>query len=76
MSRGSVTFAWYSVANAVKYEFILYNHSGGIAADTIVTNTFVTFTLGTVETVTWKVRAADNGGNWGAWSSTWSLVVQ
>ena len=77
VAPGSITFSWSPASNATRYEFVLYNHLGGIAADnTAVSGTSVTYTLGTIETVTWKVRGGDNSGNWGAWSSTWNLIVQ
>jgi len=72
----NVTFIWNSVSNATKYQFILYNQQGGIALDSTYSSTFVIVALGTEETITWKVRAGDNSGNWGAWSSTWSLTIK
>ena len=72
----SVTFWWNSVSNATKYQFILYNQQGQVALDTIKTSTSLIVTLGTEETITWKVRAGDNSGNWGTWSSTWSLIIK
>ena len=71
----NVTFIWNSVANATKYQFILYNSQGQVALDKIYTSTNVIVSLGTIETITWKVRAGDNSGNWGPWSSTWSLTI-
>ena len=72
----NVTFWWNSVSNATKYQFILYNPQGQVALDTIKTSTSIIVALGTEETITWKVRAGDNSGNWGAWSSTWSLIIK
>ena len=72
----SVTFIWNPVSNATKYQFILYNQQGQVALDTVKTSTFLIVALGTEETITWKVRAGDNSGNWGAWSSTWSLIIK
>jgi hypothetical protein len=72
----SVTFWWNSVSNATKYQFILYNSQGQVALDKIYTSTSTLITLGTKETITWKVRAGDNSGNWGPWSSTWSLTIK
>ena len=72
----NVTFWWDSVSNATKYQFILYNPQGQVALDTIKTSTSIIVALGTEETITWKVRAGDNSGNWGAWSSTWSLIIK
>ena len=40
------------------------------------TSTSLIVALGTEETITWKVRAGDNSGNWGAWSNTWSLTIK
>ncbi|MGC9000705.1 hypothetical protein, partial [Caldisericum sp.] len=73
---GNITFIWNSVNNATKYEFILYNSLGQVALDYTTSNLYVTVPLGTQETITWKVRAGDNSGNWGAWSSTWSLTLK
>lgn len=72
----SVTFWWNPVSNATKYQFILYNQQGQVALDKICSSTSTTVALGTEETITWKVRAGDNSGNWGAWSSTWSLIIK
>ncbi len=72
----SVTFIWNPVSNATKYQFILYNQQGQVALDTVKTSTFLIVALGTEETITWKVRAGDNSGNWGAWSSIWSLTIK
>ncbi|MDI6860454.1 MAG: pre-peptidase C-terminal domain-containing protein [Caldisericia bacterium] len=73
---GNITFKWSSVNNATKYEFILYNHLGQIALDTTTTNLYITVTLNIEETVTWKVRAGDNSGNWGPWSNIWSVIIK
>jgi len=72
----NVTFIWNSVSNATKYQFILYNQQGQVALDTTKSSTSLIVALGTEETITWKVRAGDNSGNWGAWSSTWSLTLK
>jgi len=72
----SVTFWWNSVSNAIKYQFILYNSQGQVALDKIYSSTSTLVALGTEETITWKVRAGDDSGNWGAWSSTWSLTIK
>jgi len=72
----SVTFWWDSVSNATKYQFILYNQQGQVALDTTNSSTSLIVALGTEETITWKVRAGDNSGNWGAWSTTWSLTIK
>jgi len=72
----SVIFTWNPVSNATKYQFILYNQQGQVALDTIKTSTSLIVALGTEETITWKVRAGDNSGNWGTWSSTWSLTIK
>jgi len=73
---GNITFSWNSVSNATKYQFILYNPLGQVALDTTKSSTSLIVALGTEETITWKVRAGDNNGNWGAWSSTWSLTLK
>jgi len=73
---GNITFSWNSVSNATKYQFILYNSQGQVALDTIKTSTSAIVALNTEETITWKVRAGDNSGNWGAWSSIWSLTLK
>ena len=73
---GNITFSWNSVSNATKYQFMLYNSAGQVALDTIKTGTSLIVALGTEETITWKVRAGDNSGNWGPWSSTWSLTIK
>jgi len=72
----SVYFWWDSVSNATKYQFILYNSQGQVALNNTYTSTSVFVTLGIEETITWKVRAGDNSGNWGPWSSTWSLTIK
>ena len=73
---GNITFSWNSVSNATKYEIIIYNHLGQVALDGPAYGTSVSVALGTEETITWKVRAGDNSGNWGAWSSIWSLTIK
>jgi hypothetical protein len=73
---GNITFSWNFVSNTTKYQFILYNQQGGIALDTTYSGTSTTVTLGAEETITWKVRAGDNSGNWGTWSDTWSLTLK
>jgi len=73
---GDITFSWDSLSNATKYQFILYNSLGQVALDAIKTSTSLIVALGTEETITWKVRAGDNSGNWGAWSSIWSLTLK
>jgi PKD repeat protein len=73
---GNITFTWNPVNNATKYQFILYNSQGQVALDTIKSSTSLIVALGTEGTITWKVRAGDNSGNWGAWSSTWSLTLK
>jgi len=72
----NVTFIWNPVSNATKYEIIIYNSLGQVALDQTTTNLYIIVALGTEETITWKVRAGDNSGNWGAWSSTWSLTIK
>jgi hypothetical protein len=72
----NVTFIWNSVSNATKYEIIIYNHLGQAALDQTTTNLYIIVALGTEETITWKVRAGDNSGNWGSWSNTWSLTIK
>ena len=72
----SVTFIWNPISNATKYQFILYNQQGQVALDSTYSSTFTIIALGTEETITWKVRAGDNSGNWGAWSSTSSLTIK
>ena len=76
MPPGNITFSWNSVSNATKYEIIIYNHLGQVALDGPAYGTFVTVALGAEETITWKVRAGDNSGNWGAWPSVWSLTLK
>ena len=73
---GSIWFYWNSVTNATKYEFVLYNGQGQEAYRNIFTTTTCGLQLGKEEMVTWKVRAGDNNGNWGPWSSTWSLTIK
>jgi hypothetical protein len=73
---GGITFSWNPVTNATKYQFILYNSLGQVALDAIDSGTSSIVGLDIEETITWKIRAGDNSGNWGAWSSTWSLTVQ
>jgi predicted secreted protein len=76
LSPGDISFSWTQVSNATKYQFILYNSQGKIALDTTVNKTSIKVALGIEETITWKVRAGDNSGNWGPWSSVWSLNVK
>jgi hypothetical protein len=74
---GDITFSWNSVSNATKYQFILYNRQGQVALDTTKNTTSLTIPLvGGEGTITWKVRAVDNSGNWSAWSSSWSLDLK
>ena len=74
---GDITFSWNSVSNATKYQFILYNRQGQVALDTTKNTTSLTISLvGGEGTITWKVRAGDNSGNWSAWSSSWSLNLK
>jgi len=73
---GDITFSWDSVNNVTKYQFVLYNSQGQVALDTTKNRTSLTVALGIEETITWKVRAGDNSGNWGAWSSLWSLTLK
>jgi len=73
---GNIPFSWNPVSNATKYQFILYNSRGQIALDTTKSSTSLTVALGIEETITWKVRAVDNSGNWGTWSNVWSLTLK
>jgi thioredoxin-related protein/Tol biopolymer transport system component len=74
---GDITFSWNSVSNATKYEFILYNPRGQVVLDTTINRTSLTVPLaGGEDTITWKVRTSDSSGNWGAWSSLWSLTFK
>ena len=73
---GGITFSWNPVSNATKYQFILYNSLGQIALDATDSGTSSIVGLDIEETITWKIRAGDNSGNWGAWSSTWSLIIK
>lgn len=73
---GDIPFSWSSVSNATQYQFILYNSLGQVALDPISIGTSGIVTFNTEDTFTWKVRAGDNIGNWGAWSNTWNLIVQ
>jgi len=73
---GGITFSWNPVSNATKYQFILYNSLGQVALDAIDSGTSSIVGLDIEETITWKIRAGDNSGNWGAWSSTWSLTIK
>ena len=78
MPPGGITFSWNPVSNATKYQFILYNSLGQVALDAIdsAPHTVSIVGLGIEETITWKIRAGDNNGNWGAWSNTWSLTIK
>ncbi len=74
---GDITFSWNPVSNATKYQFIFYNRQGQVALDTTKNTTSLTIPLAGGEgTITWKVRAGDNSGNWSAWSSSWSLNLK
>jgi len=73
---GDITFSWNPVSNATKYQFILYNSRGQVALDAIDNGTSSIVALGAEETITWKIRAGDKSGNWGAWSSLWSLTLK
>jgi len=73
---GDITFSWNPVSNATKYQFILYNSQGQVALDAIDSGTSSIVELNIEEIITWKIRAGDNSGNWGAWSSTWSLTIK
>jgi len=73
---GDITFSWNPVSNATKYQFIIYYPLGQVALDLINIRTSLILTFSAEETFTWKVRAGDNSGNWGAWSNTWNLIIQ
>jgi len=73
---GDITFSWNPVSNATKYQFILYNSLGQVALDATDSGTSSIVELDIEETITWKIRAGDNSGNCGAWSSTWSLTIK
>ena len=79
---GNITFSWKHVSNATKYQFIIYNSQGQVARDAVDSSTSSIVNLSIKEitapsvTGTWKVRAGDNSGNWGAWSITWSLTLK
>ena len=74
LSPGNIAFSWNPVSNATKYEVMLYDSLGKSTVGT--SSTSFTISLGTEETITWKVRAGKNSGNWGAWSSIWSLTIK
>jgi len=77
LSPGNITFSWNPVSNATKYQHIRNHSLGKVGKGTVDTSsTSFTISLGTEETITWKVRAGDNSGNWGAWSNTWSLTLK
>lgn len=73
---GDITFSWNSVSNATKYQLIIYYSTGQVALDVIDSGTSGIVTFNTEGAFTWKVRAGDNSGNWGAWSNTWNLIIQ
>ena len=75
---GGITFSWSPVSNATKYQFIIYNSEGQIALNAIdpAPHTVSIVELEIEETITWKVRAGDNSGNWGPWSNTWKLTIK
>lgn len=76
VAPGAVTFTWPPVSAATMYEFVLYDQSGNITADSTVTPTSVTYDLGLIGTVMWKVRAGIDNGNWTEWSPVWNLIIQ
>lgn len=73
---GDILFSWSSVSNAIKYQLIIYYSTGQVALNSSGSGTSGTITFSTEDTFTWKVRAGDNSGNWGAWSNTWSLTIE
>jgi len=73
---GDIPFSWNPVSNATKYQFIIYYPLGQVALEVIDIGTSLIVTFSAEETFTWKVRAGDNSGNWGAWSNTWNLIIQ
>ena len=83
-SPGNIPFSWDPVSNATKYQFIIYNFQGEVALDAVKSSTSsivnldidIKKTTTSSVTCTWKVRAGDNSGNWGPWSSTWSLTLK
>lgn len=58
------------MSNAIQYQFILYNSLRQVALDAIDSSTLWTVDLAIEETITWKIRAGDNSGNWGAWCTS------
>ena len=79
---GDITFSWNFVSNATKYQFIIYNSQGQVTRDAVdsgtssIVNLSIKKKTASSATGTWKVRAGDNSGNWGAWSTTWSFTLK
>jgi len=73
-------FDWSDVADAKSYEILVDNDadfsSPEIPVSDVSLSTYTpTITLGN-GTYSWKVRAYDNVGNAGSFSSTWTFIVE
>jgi hypothetical protein len=73
-------FDWSDVADAKSYEILVDNDadfsSPEIPVSDVSLSTYTpTITLGN-GTYSWKVRAYDNAGNAGSFSSTWTFIVE
>ena len=75
LPSGSLTLSWDLVNNATKYEILIHNESGNTILDKITSSSTFTITLNSEGEYKWSVRAGDDSGKWGAWSTEWSFKV-
>lgn len=69
---------WYATPGAIEYQ-ILVDITDAFSSPFVVTFTSeVAFNIDTIladGVYYWKVRAKDSAENWGAWSETWSFII-
>ena len=72
-------FSWGAVNAAAKYQIQIADSAAGLAGTTEVEVKWTSYTPGTAltnkQTHYWRVRAVDGDGQFGDWSSTYSLLV-
>ncbi|MDZ7722880.1 MAG: FISUMP domain-containing protein [candidate division KSB1 bacterium] len=72
------TLSWQQVSEAQTYEVVIDTSSAftaPVARDTALNETLYTPSSLDDASYVWRVRARDAQGHWGAWSETWSFVV-
>ncbi|MHA1186079.1 MAG: hypothetical protein ACTSXA_10225 [Candidatus Heimdallarchaeota archaeon] len=73
----TTTYSWNSVSTATLYQIQIDDSSGfgSPAISTTTSNTHYTSPALADNTYYWHVRARDAAGNWGSYSSYWSLEI-